>query len=67
MMLHKNVEEFPVKIVIPVFQNPLSLILYALWFMLLCIIPNTLSHVPYALCLMPYALCLMPYALYPNP
>ena len=24
MMLHKNVEEFPVKIVIPVFQNPLS-------------------------------------------
>ena len=25
MMLHVNVEEFPVKIVIPVFQNPLSL------------------------------------------
>ena len=54
MMLHENVKEFSVKIVIPAFQNPLSLTLFALWFMLLYIIPNTLSHVPYALCLMPY-------------
>ena len=60
MMIHENVEEFPVKIVIPVFHNPLSLILYALWFMLLCIMPNALSHVPYALCVIPYALYQIP-------